>query len=78
VFDRGNTFVLSPTDCQKLLSKLCVDLGFCLSPSEAENLVNNPPTSAVAFTNAIFVAEGLDPEMTVRDLIQKAVSENSN
>jgi hypothetical protein len=72
--------LLNPTDCQNLLSKLCVDLGFCLPPSEAEKLVNNPPTSVIAFTNAIFLAESLNPEMSdrrlyrqVRDMIQKAV-----
>jgi hypothetical protein len=74
--------MLDSDDCQKLLNKLCVDLGFCLPPSEAQNIVNHPPASVADFTNAIFMAEGLNPEVAdkklyrqIRDRVQKAVSD---
>ena len=44
-----------------LLDSLCVELGFCLPPPEREALTSSPPATADAFTEAVFIAEGLDP-----------------
>lgn len=51
----------SPTEL--LLDRLCRELGFCLPQDERARLVASPPTSVHAFTDAVFVAEGLDPEL---------------
>jgi hypothetical protein len=45
-----------------LLDDLCVRLGFCLPPSEHADLVEAPPPSVESFTDAVFRAEGLDPD----------------
>jgi hypothetical protein len=44
-----------------LLGELCVDLGFCLPPDEHSRLMNEPPSDVDAFTDAVFVAEGMRP-----------------
>jgi hypothetical protein len=46
-----------------LLDELCVDLGFCLPPDKAAARIQAPPTDVESFTDAVFVAEGLDPMM---------------
>ena len=46
---------------ESLLDELCVDLGFCLSPEEYGRLRDAPPRDVDVFTDAVFVAEGLDP-----------------
>ena len=51
-----------------MLDKLCIDLGFCLPPEEYTKLSNSPPTTVKAFTDAVFVAEGLEPEYADRHL----------
>jgi len=56
------------TKMQRLLSELCVDLGFCLPPSEQARLAVEKPLSADELTDAIFVAEGLDPTLAKRTL----------
>jgi len=48
-------------DVRHLLYELCVDLGFCLPPDKAEALIEAPPADVDPFTDAVFVAEGLDP-----------------
>jgi hypothetical protein len=53
------------------LEKLCVDLGFCLPPVESEKLFANPPKTALEFTNAVFLAEGLAPEVVDRHLFRQ-------
>lgn len=59
-----------------LLGELCVRLGFCLPPDDWDRLAADPPQDAGAFTDAVFRAEGLDPETAdlrlwrqVRDLV---------
>jgi hypothetical protein len=66
------------TSTEKLLDKLCTELGFCLHQSERDLLIALYPTSVKAFTDAVFVAEGLDPQLAdrrlwrqVRDLVSK-------
>ncbi|GAA0990649.1 hypothetical protein GCM10009555_076760 [Acrocarpospora macrocephala] len=67
-------------EVQHLLDELCVDLGFCLSPSAQQRLRELPPLSVVAFTDAVFSAEGMDPHLhedlrrQVRDRIQRRMS----
>lgn len=63
----------------RLLDTLAVRLGFCLPPAEKQRLCEAPPASVAAFTDAVFVAEGLDPQIAnrrlyrqVRDLVQEA------
>ncbi len=50
-----------PPKVESLLDELCVDLGFCLPPDERVRLQDSPPHDVDAFTDAVFVAEGLDP-----------------
>ena len=51
-----------------LLDDLCVELGFCLPPDEYARLASSPPMSTEAFTNAVFVAERLDPLSPEKEL----------
>jgi hypothetical protein len=60
--------MLTPIEVQSLLDKLCVDAGFCLPPQEQEKLRADPPANPIAFTNAVFLAEGLKPELAERRL----------
>jgi len=53
---------------EALLDKLCTELGFCLAPQEREKLTAHPPESARAFADAVFSAEGLNPELADRHL----------
>lgn len=63
--------MIDNTDVRPLLEKLCADLGFCLPPSESEKLSANPPETALEFTNAVFLAEGLAPEVADRQLFRQ-------
>lgn len=56
----------SPIDM--LLDRLCVELGFCLVPEQRKRLAAMAPASVHAFTDAVFVAEGLDPQVADRHL----------
>jgi hypothetical protein len=51
-----------------LLDELCVDLGFCLPKAEYARLEATPPPDVDAFTDAVFVAEGFDPQRADKDL----------
>lgn len=71
--------MLTPVDVQRLLDRLCGRLGFCLPPEAQYRLRENPPPDVRSFTEAVFVAEGLDPETAdrhlyrqVRDVVAKA------
>jgi hypothetical protein len=59
---------LEASEVETLLRQLCVDLGFCLPPDAHDRLVDNPPADARSFTDAVFVAEGLNPETARREL----------
>ena len=63
--------VLSRREAETLLSKLCVDLGFCLPPVEQDRLASDPPKDVRAFTDAVFTAEGLDPATADRHLYRQ-------
>lgn len=71
--------MLSPDQCSRLLDELCVRLGFCLPPLDRQRLAEDPPAEVLAFTNAVFVAEEMDPVTSdrhlyrqVRDLVREA------
>lgn len=51
-----------------LFYRLCVDLGFCLRRDHIERLLTDPPEDVYSFTNAIFAAEGLNPERADQQL----------
>jgi hypothetical protein len=51
-----------------LLHSLCVDLGFCFSVDVADSFESDPPRTVETFTNAIFLAEGLSPDLSDRML----------
>jgi hypothetical protein len=59
------------TQLELLLEQLCVELGFCLPPDEQIRLVSSPPSSVRAFTDAVFLAEGLDPQLANARLWQQ-------
>jgi hypothetical protein len=60
-----------------LLDELCSELGFCLRPDQREVLAASRPRDVDEFTDAVFIAEGLDPAMNknlrsqVRDKVQR-------
>jgi hypothetical protein len=59
-------------DVDALLNYLCVGLGFCLPPDEQTRLRAAPPPGIDAFTDAVLVAEGLDP-LLVDKRLRRAV-----
>jgi hypothetical protein len=65
-------------ELQRLLDELCVRDGFCLPPSAQEQLrQTRPPFDVDEFTDAVFLAEGMDPRLykplrrTVRERVEK-------
>src|SRR5687767_13074409 len=71
--------MLNPASVDLLLDRLCIKFGFCLPPEARLQLRNDPPLDVATFTDAVFVAEGLDPSSadrqryrSVRDMIQDA------
>lgn len=69
----------SASDVARLLEQLCVQLGFCLEPDDWKRIVEDPPKSIDAFTDAVIIAEGLDPILIdsalrrqVRNLVRAA------
>lgn len=71
--------MLTSNATARLLDTLCVRLGFCLPPVEMHRLCQHPPADVQAFTDAVFIAEGMDPELAdrhlyrqVRDLVRMA------
>ena len=65
---------LSPEDVYSLLSKLCIDLGFCLAPDQIARLQHAPPEDPDRFADAVFLAEGLDPSTLDRRLRRQVKS----
>ncbi len=51
-----------------VLYELCTQLGFCLSGEATKAIISNPPKDPDAFTEAVIVADGLDPETVDRHL----------
>lgn len=50
--------LIEPDEVRGLLSRLCIEYGFCLPPIEIEKLAASPPTDIDDFTEAALVAEG--------------------
>ena len=50
--------LLEPDEVRGLLSRLCIEYGFCLPPIEVEKLAGSPPTDIDEFAEAALVAEG--------------------
>ncbi|MCV2393903.1 hypothetical protein OEB99_06250 [Actinotalea sp. M2MS4P-6] len=64
-------------DAAGLLDDLCVRLGYCLPPEDRQRLIDDPPTSVDAFTDAVVRAEGLDPVLmatTQRQEVRRMVA----
>ena len=53
-------------DLTTLVDELCVDLGFCLSPEDYEQLWLSSWERADDLTDAVFAAEGLTPPYDLR------------
>lgn len=62
---------VSIVDVVKLLNDLCVQLGYCLPPESQQRIVNDPPTSVDAFTDAVVIAEGFDPVLMATEQRQQ-------
>jgi hypothetical protein len=56
------------TIVRRLLSELCDDLGFCLAPADRTRQQEQVPPSVDSFTDAVFLAEGLDPRLADKQL----------
>lgn len=63
--------MMSEKEVGDLLNGLCVRLGFCLSPDDIARLRENPPGEVLAFADAVFAAEGLDPATADRHLYRQ-------
>lgn len=48
-------------DVDELLNDLCVVYGYCLPPDDQQRIIADPPQTIDAFTDAVIVAECLDP-----------------
>ena len=67
---------LTSPQVSNLLNELCVELGFCLSPSECARLENEPPNDIDLFTDEVFRSEGLDPhsDLNLRRQVYSRIS----
>lgn len=67
---------LSSSQVVALLNALCADYGICLPLQEYERLASEPPGDVDAFTDAVFVAEGMDPwaDLHLRRSVKKRVA----
>jgi hypothetical protein len=58
---------LNQTEVASLLADLCIRYGFCLPSDEQGKLLANPPQEVIAFVDAVFIAEGINPETSDRN-----------
>jgi len=62
-------------DVRWLLYELCTKLGYCLPPEAQQRLMEDPPLDPEAFSDAVLLAEGLDPRIhdavDVRDMVRE-------
>jgi hypothetical protein len=56
------------TAMEAMMYELCVGLGFCLAPDDEQLLRESPPEDIDAFTDAVLVAEGMDPLLADKHL----------
>jgi hypothetical protein len=66
--------MLSEKEAIALLSRLCIDLGFCVPPVDAARLNAIAPKDPRGFTDAVFLSEGLDPQTADRHLYRRVLS----
>lgn len=66
--------MLSRTRLHALLYRLGAERGFCLPPTTRAAILDDPPSTPDALTDAILRGEGFDPEHTERH-IRRMVSE---
>ncbi len=62
---------LSKQEAQKLLDVLCLNLGFCISPEDYKQIASDPPPSVSGFVEAVFAAEGLNPDTADQSLLRQ-------
>jgi hypothetical protein len=55
-------------ELETLRADLCVGYGFCLPSQEHDKLLADPPQEVSAFVDAVFIAEGLNPETASRSV----------
>lgn len=67
--------MLNSKETELLLERLCTKLGFCLARRERMRLQESPPENAEAFTDAVFLAEGMDPKIADRHLYRQVKAE---
>lgn len=63
--------MLNEKELECLLNRLCVRLGLCLPPDDIVRLREDPFEEVLAFTDAVFAAEGLDPATADRHLYRQ-------
>ena len=63
--------MLAEEEARKLLDMLCVQLGFCIPPEDYQGISRHPPSAVGSFTDAVFLAEGLDPSTADRHLYRQ-------
>jgi hypothetical protein len=51
---------LSQQQASDLLAELCVELGYCLSPTALETIESDPPTNPQAFAELVMKLEGVE------------------
>ena len=59
---------ISEAEARRVLTILCVKLGFCLPPVWDARLQKNPPRSVEKFVVTVFRAEGLEPKTAGKDI----------
>jgi hypothetical protein len=47
------------SEVERLLTELCVQLGFCLTAGDRRHLCESPPAGVDNFTDAVMAAEGM-------------------
>lgn len=63
--------MLRLNEAKSLFSNLCTELGFCLSPEACMRIQQELSEDINDFTNAVFTAEGLDPNTADRHLYRQ-------
>jgi hypothetical protein len=53
---------LSSKQVASLLDDACVRQGYCLPPAKRQDIQFSPPSDIDSFTDAVMIAEGLNPE----------------
>lgn len=67
--------LISPNEAEALLGVLCTRFGFCLTALWHARLRDCPPHSVTAFIDAVFHAEGLDPQLADRAMYEAMAEE---